>query len=65
MRIRFNGELTETDTQCLAEFLSIVVDSRQAFAVSVNGDFVPKQAYQHTSLKEGDQLDVLSPMQGG
>lgn len=36
-----------------------------SFAAAVNQQFVPKQAYGKTSLKEGDIIDIIMPMQGG
>ena len=35
------------------------------FAVAVNGAFVPKQRYGDTMLQAGDEVDVVSAMQGG
>lgn len=35
------------------------------FAVAVNEEFVPKLEYTRTPLKEGDRLEVLSPIRGG
>lgn len=34
-------------------------------AVAINGDFVPRSGYAAQRLREGDQLDVLAPVQGG
>lgn len=36
-----------------------------SFAVAVNKNFVPKTAYADTQLAEGDQIELLMPMQGG
>ncbi len=41
------------------------VDLAQPFAVAINGEFVPKSQYEVTQLKNGDQLDVVSPVGGG
>lgn len=35
------------------------------FAIAVNGDFVGQASYSEHQLKEGDSLDVFSPIQGG
>ena len=35
------------------------------FAVAVNQQFVPKSRYQQTALAEGDQVELVIPMQGG
>ena len=34
-------------------------------ATALNGEFVSVQSRDHTNLKEGDKLEVLSPQQGG
>ncbi|BDX08640.1 sulfur carrier protein ThiS [Planctobacterium marinum] len=65
MKIRFNGEQVLIESQQLADFLLSRVDPNQAFAVALNGDFVAKQNYATITLSEGDELDVLIPMQGG
>ncbi len=34
-------------------------------AVAINGDFVPRSAYPHRRLEDGDQLDIVKPVGGG
>lgn len=34
-------------------------------AVAVNGHFVPKACYPATTLQEGDEIEIVSAMQGG
>ena len=34
-------------------------------ATALNGKFVSVQSRDHTNLKEGDKLEVLTPQQGG
>jgi sulfur carrier protein len=36
-----------------------------AFAVAINATFVPRSRYAATLLKDGDAIDVLSPLSGG
>ena len=38
---------------------------RQTFAIAINKQFIPKSAYQKTHLLDGDQVELLIPMQGG
>ncbi len=33
--------------------------------VAVNKEFVPKDAFEKTCLKSGDEVDVLAPVSGG
>ena len=34
-------------------------------ATALNGDFLPAGARAGTTLREGDRLEVVAPMQGG
>ncbi|MBB6523176.1 sulfur carrier protein ThiS [Pseudoteredinibacter isoporae] len=35
------------------------------FAVALNAQFIPRSQYADTALQEGDDLELLVPMQGG
>ena len=37
----------------------------KGFAVAVNGGFVPRAHYPDTVIRDGDAVEVLTPMQGG
>ena len=49
----------------LAEHLEAWGFCGEKIAVAVNGDFVPRSQYSEHRLRDGDQLDVLAPVQGG
>lgn len=34
-------------------------------AVAQNGTFVPKSEYETTTIKDGDDIEIVAPMQGG
>ena len=34
-------------------------------AVAMNGEFTPRASYETTTLKDGDVLEIVAPMQGG
>lgn len=36
-----------------------------AFAVAINGEFVPRSRYANTRLTDGDLVDIVSPVGGG
>lgn len=38
---------------------------KQKFAIAINEQFIPKSAYADTILKDGDNVELLIPMQGG
>ena len=37
----------------------------ESYAIAVNTAFVPRSAYADTTIDEGDQVELLVPMQGG
>jgi sulfur carrier protein len=34
-------------------------------AAAINGNFVPKANYSKTALNDGDEIEIVAPMQGG
>ncbi len=36
-----------------------------AFAIAVNGEFVPRTQYANVQLQDGDTLDIVNPVGGG
>lgn len=65
MTILLNGE-----SQALAEPapLQQLLDHWgyvKGFAVAVNGGFVPRSSYGQTLIQNGDEVEILTPMQGG
>lgn len=35
------------------------------FAIAVNDTFIAKHTYDSTIIKDGDRIDIITPMQGG
>ena len=64
----FTGSKPETDgcfiAQALTQFLN-EYQQQTTFAVALNSDFVGRDDYAQTPIKEGDSIDVLFPIQGG
>ncbi len=65
MNLIVNAQPREVTAQTLADALNELGFTGPAIATALNGQFVPREARQTTSLKSGDQLEVLAPMQGG
>jgi thiamine biosynthesis protein ThiS len=65
--ISLNGEpCTVTDDLPLKKALQTWgYRDDQNFAVAVNGEFVPHSEYLKTRLKNKDQVDVVTMVQGG
>ena len=65
INITINGE-----KQTLNEGVSVLAlleRRKQAagVAVAVNGEFVPKSQHSTRLLQNGDEVDIVAPMQGG
>jgi len=59
-----NEQVTLVVEQALAKFLS-AEQQQTTFAVAVNSEFVGRDEYATLTLKAGDSIDVLFPIQGG
>ncbi len=58
---RFNVEATTLKTLLLAR--SYKLDT--AFACAINNTFVPRPQWSEHALKDGDKIDIVTPITGG
>jgi sulfur carrier protein len=65
MRISLNGEAREVDARTLAEAMTALGFADVVVATAVNGRFVPATMRGNFELTEGDEIEVVAPMQGG
>ena len=65
MKIEVNGETREVADSQLDAALAELGWGEAKVATALNGSFVPAGARGATTLSDGDQLEVLSAMQGG
>lgn len=65
MKICVNGSWCESHAPDVARALIELGYGDAVVATAVNGEFIPTNARDTTGLSEGDQLEVLAPMQGG
>lgn len=65
MRILVNGEHHDIHAAELAGALAELGYHPERIATAVNGVFVPVTQRAAQALTEGDQLEILAPMQGG
>ncbi len=64
--ISVNGESREVaEGSSLADLVALLVDSPQALATAVNGDFVARDARAARLLQAGDQVFTFQPITGG
>jgi sulfur carrier protein len=66
LRVRLNGESRELpDGARLAEAVAELTDLASGVAAAVNGDVVPRGSWAATPLRDGDQVEVVTAVQGG
>lgn len=65
MQIFVNGNRHDIEPATLALALNTLGYGGRKIATAVNGRFVPQAARETTRLAEGDQLEIVAPMQGG
>jgi sulfur carrier protein len=66
VEVKLNGEQRElpkgaTVAQAVAEMTSL----RAGVAAAVNGDVIPRGSWADTLLRAGDQVEVVTAVQGG
>ncbi|MDT1062692.1 sulfur carrier protein ThiS [Paracoccus sp. CPCC 101403] len=65
MKITLNGEARDLIGPTVAEALAEIGLGEAKVATALNGDFLPAGLRAGTTLKPGDALEVVAPMQGG
>ena len=65
MRVELNGRTIETGATTLAELMAEQQIDPRTVATALNVEFVPRSRYASQQLEAGNQLEILSPMQGG
>jgi len=65
MKIILNGNPHETDAATLDAVLAELDFADAVVATAVNGTFVSAAERAETRLADGDQVEILAPMQGG
>jgi sulfur carrier protein len=65
MLVTVNGEPREIASASLEALLSELAYEGTHFAIAVNYDVLPKSRWAETRLKSGDQIEIITPRQGG
>ena len=66
MKVVVNGEPTlVADGLTVDALAASILDRPRGVAVAVNGEVVPKSAWASTSLRDHDQVEVVTARQGG
>jgi sulfur carrier protein len=65
MRVIVNGEPREILSDRVDALLGELDYEGSHFAIAVNYDVLPKSRWAQTQLKSGDQIEIITPRQGG
>jgi sulfur carrier protein len=65
MRVTVNGEPIEVAAQRIDALLGELEYEGTHFAIALNYDVVPKSRWAETALKSGDEIEIITPRQGG
>ena len=65
MRVIINGEAREIASMSVDALLGELDYEGTHFAVAVNYDVLPKSRWAETQLKHGDEIEIITPRQGG
>jgi sulfur carrier protein len=65
MRVIVNGEPREILSARVDALLGELEYHGNHFAIAVNYDVLPRAKWAQTPLKSGDEIEIITPRQGG
>jgi sulfur carrier protein len=65
VRVTINGEAREISSTHVSALLGELDYEGTHFAIAVNYDVLPKSRWAETPLKAGDEIEIITPRQGG
>ena len=65
MRVIVNGEPREIASSSVDALLGELDYEGTHFAIAVNYDVLPKSKWAETRLSNGDEIEIITPRQGG
>ncbi len=65
MRVTVNGEQREVSSASVDALLSELEYEGTHFAIALNYDVLPKSKWAETRLNSGDEIEIITPRQGG
>ena len=66
VQVKLNGEPRELpDGTTMAQAVAELTATGTGVAAAVNGDVVPRGSWAATLLRDGDQVEVVTAVQGG
>jgi sulfur carrier protein len=65
MRVTVNGEQREIHSDSVDALLGELEYEGTHFAIALNYDVLPRSRWAETPLKSGDEIEIITPRQGG
>ncbi len=65
MRVIVNGEQREIASEHVDTLLAELEYEGTHFAIALNYDVLPRSRWAQTPLKNGDEIEIITPRQGG
>ena len=65
MQVIVNGEAREVAASRVDALLSELEYEGTHFAIALNYDVLPRSRWAQTPLKNGDEIEIITPRQGG
>jgi sulfur carrier protein len=65
MRVTINGEARDIAATRIDALLNELEYEGSHFAIALNFDVLPKSRWADTALKSGDEIEIITPRQGG
>jgi sulfur carrier protein len=65
MRVTVNGEAREISASRVDALLDELEYEGNHFAIALNFDVLPKSKWAETPLRPGDEIEIITPRQGG
>ena len=65
MRVTVNGEQRDIAAARIDALLAELQYEGTHFAIALNFDVLPRSQWAQTTLKPGDEIEIITPRQGG
>ena len=66
VQVKLNGEPRDLpDGSTVAQAVTALTAAATGVAAAVNGDVVPRGSWAATPLRDGDQVEIVTAVQGG
>jgi sulfur carrier protein len=65
MRVTVNGEVREISSVSVDALLGELEYEGTHFAIALNFDVLPRSRWAQTPIRNGDEIEIITPRQGG